>query len=127
MTTLMAVLGAALITAVLYAASQKEAPTFALLLSLAAAAVMLLRLGAAFSQALRGITALGQKTDGPAFACLLRCTGILLLTDHARSLCEEAGAQSLAWCTSLAGRCLVLAAAWPLLSEVCRRIWELTG
>lgn len=125
--TALTVLGAALVTAVLYAAVQKESPVFALLLSLAAALAILLRLGAEFKSVLEGIIAVGQKTDGQALTCLLRCTGILLLTDHARTLCEETGAQSLAWCTSLAGRCLVLAAAWPLLSEVCGRIWELTG
>lgn len=127
MTALSVVVGAALISALLYAALQKLSPAFALVLSLAAAAVMLLRLSAVLQSLLRGIAQLGRKTDGEAFACLLRCAGVLLLTDYARSLCEEADAPSLAWCTSFAGRCLVLAAAWPLLREVCEQIWELTG
>ena len=38
-----------------------------------------------------------------------------------------AGADSLAWCTGLAGRLLVLAAAFPLLEEICQRIWGLAA
>lgn len=127
MTALAVVLGAALISAVLYAALQRVSPVFALVLSLAAAAVMLLRLSTVLQSVVRTLAEFAQRVDGEAFVCLVRCAGILLLTDYASALCEEAGAQSLAWCTSFAGRCLVLAAAWPLLEEICRWIWELTG
>lgn len=127
MTAALAVAGAAALIAVLYALVQKASPGFALVLSAAGAVVILLRLGAAFQGAWQGVAQLGQKTDGEAFGCLLRCAGILLVCDYARALCEEAGVESLAWCTSLAGRCLMLAAAWPLLGEVCGRLWELTG
>ena len=51
----------------------------------------------------------------------------LLVSIYARTLCEEAGAESLAWCASLAGRLLVLAAAWPLLEEIGQRIWSVLG
>ncbi|MGN0707822.1 MAG: stage III sporulation protein AD [Faecalibacterium sp.] len=127
MSAALAVLGAALLAAVCYALLQKTSPAFALLLSLGAAAVLLLRLSTAFRTMLQGLMQLGQRVDGEAFSCLLRCAGILLLTDYARTLCEEAGADSLAWCTGFAGRCLVLAAAWPLLETICARIWELAG
>ena len=50
-----------------------------------------------------------------------------LLTDYARTLCEEAGADTLAWCAGFAGRCLVLAAAFPLLEEICQKIWGLAA
>ena len=50
-----------------------------------------------------------------------------LLTDYARTLCEEAGAEALAWCTGLSGRVLALAAAWPLLEEIGQRIGSLLG
>lgn len=122
-----AIAGAAVITAVLYASVQDSSPVFALMLSLAAACVILLRIGSAVQGAFGGIFELARRADSEAFASLARCAGILLLTDYAKALCDEAGAQSLAWCTSLAGRCLVLAAAWPLLREICARIWELTG
>lgn len=101
---------------------QKYAPLFGLLFSVGAALVLLARLGTAVQTILQGVRLLAQRTDGQAFSCLLRCAGILLLTDYLRTLCEEAGADSLGWCTGFAGRCLVLAAAFPLLEEVCRKI-----
>ena len=70
---------------------------------------------------------LGQRTNAQAFSCLLRSAGILLLADYVRTLCEEAGADALAWCAGLAGRCLVLAAVWPLLEQIFQTIWGLVG
>ena len=71
------------------------------------------------------------QTDDAAAAdsqtCLLRSAGILLLADYVRTLCEEAGAGTLAWCAGLAGRCLVLAAVWPLLEQIFQTIWGLAG
>lgn len=121
------VLGAALAAAVLYAALKEQAPVFALFLSLGAALVILLHLGAAFQELLAWLAALQSQIDSEAFACLLRAAGILLLSDYTCTLCREAGADSVAWCANLAGRCLVLAAAWPLLREVYQTIWELTA
>ena len=92
---------------------QRYSPAFALLLSLGAAVWLLLRLA--------------QRTNAQAFFCLLRSAGILLLADYVRTLCEEAGADTLAWCAGLAGRCLVLAAVWPLLEQIFQTIWGLVG
>ena len=84
-------------------------------------------LSTAAQTVLSGLTKLEQRAGGDAFSCLLRCTGIILLADYAHSLCEEAGAESLAWCTALAGRVLVLAAAWPLLEEIGQKIGSIAG
>ena len=94
---------------------QRYSPAFALLLSLGAAVWLLLRLAQPLRGVLQAMVQLGQRTNAQAFSCLLRSAGILLLTDYVRTLCEEAGADTLAWCAGLAGRCLVLAAVWPLL------------
>ena len=99
---------------------QRYSPAFALLLSLGAA-VWLLR------GVLQAMVQLGQRTNAQAFSCLLRSAGILLLADYVRTLCEEAGADTLAWCAGLAGRCLVLAAVWPLLEQIFQTIWGLVG
>ena len=106
---------------------RKDAPAYAFLLSVGAALFVLLQLGVAVQELLRNVLAFSRRVDGPAFACLLRCAGILLLTDYARTLCEEAGADTLAWCAGFAGRCLVLAAAFPLLEEICQKIWGLAA
>ena len=89
--------------------------------------MILVRVGAVFRSVLLGVARLGEQAGGAAFSCLVRSAVIFLLTDYTRTLCEEAGADSLAWCVGLAGRCLVLAAAWPLLEEILQRIGSMTG
>ena len=85
------------------------------------------RLTVSLQGMIAGLAALASRVDGVAFASLLRCAGVLLLTDYASAVCKEAEAEALAWCTGFAGRVLTLAALWPLLEEVCGMIWELTG
>ena len=121
MSTSFSILGAVVVFAAAQLLLRKDAPAYAFLLSVGAALFVLLQLGVAVQELLR------RRVDGPAFACLLRCAGILLLTDYARTLCEEAGADTLAWCAGFAGRCLVLAAAFPLLEEICQKIWGLAA
>ena len=112
MSAAVAVFGIALLAALLYA----------LLLSLGAALVLLVRAGTSIRTVLSGIARLAGQADSGAFSCLVRSAAIVLLTDYTRTLCEEAGAESLGWCVGLAGRCLVLAAAWPLLEEILQTI-----
>ena len=120
MSAAVAVFGIALLAALLYAVLEKQAPAYALLLSLGAALV--LRAGTSIRTVLSGIARLAGQADSGAFSCLVRSAAIVLLTDYTRTLCEEAGAESLGWCVGLAGRCLVLAAAWPLLEEILQTI-----
>ena len=122
-----AVFGIALLAALLYTVLQKSAPEYALLLALGAALVVLVRAGSAIQTALSGVTRLAGQAGEGAFACLLKSAALALLTDYTRTLCEEAGAESLAWCVGLAGRCLVLAAAWPLLEEILQKIGSIAG
>lgn len=119
MSATVAVFGIALLAALLYAVLEKQAPAYALLLSLGAALVLLVRAGTSIRTV---IARLAGQADSGAFSCLVRSAAIVLLTDYTRTLCEEAGAESLGWCVGLAGRCLVLAAAWPLLEEILQTI-----
>ena len=118
MSTSFSILGAVVVFAAAQLLLRKDAPAYAFLLSVGAALFVLLQLGAAVQELLRNILAFSRRVDGPAFACLLRCAGILLLTDYARTL---------SWCAGFAGRCLVLAAAFPLLEEICQKIWGLAA
>lgn len=122
MSAAVAVFGIALLAALLYAVLEKQATAYALLLSLGAALVLLVRAGTSIRTVLSGIARLAGQADSGAFSCLVRSAAIVLLTDYTRTLCEEAGAESLGWCVGLAGRCLVLAAAWPLLEEILQTI-----
>ena len=112
-------LGLAVMGAVLYTLFQKSAPAFGLFVSMGAAVLVLWKISTAAQTVLSGLTKLEQRAGGDAFSCLLRCTGVILLA--------EAGAESLAWCASLAGRLLVLAAAWPLLEEIGQKIGSIAG
>ena len=127
MDSLLPTLGLAIAAALLYGLLRKSAPAFALLLSLAAGLVILARLVFWMDGILAGLTALANRVEGIAFTSLLRCAGVLLLTDYACAVCREAEAEALAWCTAFAGRILTLAALWPLLEVVCEMIWKLTG
>ena len=122
MSAAVAVFGIALLAALLYAVLEKQTPAYALLLSLGAALVLLVRAGTSIRTVLSGIARLAGQADSGAFSCLVRSAAIVLLTDYTRTLCEEDGAESLGWCVGLAGRCLVLAAAWPLLEEILQTI-----
>ena len=116
-------LGLAVMGAVLYTLFQKSAPAFGLFVSMGTAVLVLWKISTAAQTVLSGLTKLEQRAGGDAFSC----TGVILLADYAHSLCEEAGAESLAWCTALAGRVLVLAAAWPLLEEIGQKIGSIAG
>ena len=122
-------LGLAVMGAVLYTLFQKSAPAFGLFVSMGAAVLVLWKISTAAQTVLSGLIKLEQRAGGDAFSCLLRCTGVILLADYARALCEEAGAESLAWCTALAGRVLVLAAAlaglFGILAVLGLAVWYL--
>ena len=87
-------LGLVAVLAAMHALLQKELPAYALLLSLGAIVLLLVRLGGTFRSVLEGVALLGQQTDKQAFQCLLRSTGILLLADYTRTLCKESGAEA---------------------------------
>lgn len=127
MTPALAAVGIIVVLAVVQLLLQRSSPVYALLLSVGAASFLLLQLLPTVRALLQDLSALVRQADGQAFSCLLRCAGILLLTDYARMLCEEAGADALGWCAGLAGRCFVLAAASPLLREICQKVWGLAG
>ena len=110
MSTSFSILGAVVVFAAAQLLLRKDAPAYAFLLSVGAALFVLLQLGVAVQELLRNVLAFSRRVDGPAFACL-----------------EEAGADTLAWCAGFAGRCLVLASAFPLLEEICQMIWGLAA
>ena len=78
---LLPTLGLAAAAALLYGLLHKSNPAFALLLSLAAGLAILVRLTVPLQHMAAGLAALAARVDGAAFASLLRCAGVLLLTD----------------------------------------------
>lgn len=127
MNTFTALIASVLLLAAVIVILQKSSPTYALLLSLATAVFLLWKAGQAIQPVLQGIALLGSRTNGQAFSCLIRCAGVLLLTDYTRTVCEEAGAGSLGWCVGFIGRCFMLLTVWPLMESITQTIWGLTG
>lgn len=127
MNTFTSLMASVLLLAVVSVILQRSSPTFALLLSVAAAVFLLWKAGQAIQTVFQGIELLGSQTNGQAFSCLIRCTGVLLLTDYTRTVCEEAGAGSLGWCVGFIGRCFMLSTIWPLLESITQTIWGLAG
>ena len=120
-------LAIAVLAAVLYALFQKSAPTFSLLVSMAAALILLARVGSAAQSVLSGLVRLEQRAGGDAYGCLLRCTGIVLLTDYARTLCEEAGAESPFMVRRLAANSSAALAVLPLTRQTMGRLTALSA
>lgn len=127
MSTFFPLLVLALAAALLHNLLHRDSPAFALLLSLGASVVILFRVGGAAVGILNWLSALQSRLDSPAFSALLRTAGILLLSDYVGTVCREAGAASVGWCTDLAGRCMALVCLWPMLQEITNMIRGLTG
>ena len=75
MESLLPTLGLAVAAALLYGLLCRQAPAFAMLLSLAAGVVILGRLVFFLQGMIAGLTALAGRVDGIAFSSLLRCAG----------------------------------------------------
>lgn len=120
-------LGLAVMGAVLYTLFQKSAPAFGLFVSMGTVVLVLWKISAAAQTVLSGLTKLEQRAGGDAFpvCCGVRASSCWPITPTRSA--RRRGAESLAWCTALAGRVLVLAAAWPLLEEIGQKIGSIAG
>lgn len=118
---------AALLLAVLYVLLKETQPAYALLLAAAGCAGMLLLAAAGGARLLSWLQALQGTADSEAFACLIKAAAILLLTEYTRSLCRDAGLTAMGCCVEFCGRCLVLTAAFPMLSRVYQTVWGLAA
>lgn len=116
------VAGFALTAAVLIVLLRQYLPAYSVL-ALAGAAVLFLGAFAAAAAPLAAwLEGLGELAGREEFACLLKAAGIALVAQNLQELCRDAGLGALAYGAELAGRCLVLTAALPLLRQVLERL-----
>ena len=108
----------AFVTAVLSLALKKEQPAFAFLVSVCAAAVVLLAVAQQLSPLLQWLHALDGALPGQGIGCLLRVLGIALISQLAGDICREAGLAAAATAGELCGRVLILLQALPLLQQL---------
>ena len=114
--------------AMLQAAFKNWLPAWAPLagvLGLAAAAILIQ------SADLKKVLQILQDLEGlagtEAFRCLIKAAGILLVTDYSCGLCRDAGLTAVGTLVEFGGRCLLLAAAWPLFSGILETVGALAG
>lgn len=108
----------ALVTAILSLALKKDQPAFAFLVSVCAAAELLLAVAQQVSPLLQWLHALDGALPGQGISCLLRVLGIALISQLAGDICREAGLAAAATASELCGRVLVLLQALPLLQQL---------
>lgn len=123
-------IGICALCAVLFAALvQKSNKEYALLISLGAAALLLLAVldqaGPLFRQ-VEDLAASGPL-NGEALRLMLRAVGITVVGQVVARLCKDAGESALSYTVELAARAAVLAAALPAVGKILEYLGEIAA
>ena len=124
-----AVIGAGMIAAVLAVVLRQHRPEFALLISLAAGVVILLRVADDILPVVEQVHAIIDRTALPdAYVQILfKALGICFLTQIACDTCKDAGESAIAAKIEIAGKVAVLAVSLPLFTQVLNVVYSLIG
>ena len=127
--SIIAICGAAVITAVLAVTLRTQSPHSAMLLSVCSGAVIILSLLKNMPDMLTGVRAvLGDGgIDTADVAILFKVMGICFVTEFTCDCVTEAGLLSLSTNISFAGKILVLMTALPLFRHILDVIISLAG
>ena len=117
----------AIIVCILYPVIKTYAPQLAPALAVGASLGTIILLREEGARLLAWWIQLGQMLNGDAFACLLKVAVSACFVDWCCNLCKENGLHSVSGCIELAGRCLMIAAALPLIQEVYTILLRLAG
>ena len=112
------VAGVAIVTVVLAVLLRPYSPVYALLASLAGTVVLLAWMLPYAAQALEWMETFSPYLRGEEFLCLVRAAGIALVAQTAQDLCKDAGMTAMGAKVELAGRCMILLSALPMLRQV---------
>jgi stage III sporulation protein AD len=127
--SILAVCGAAIITAVMALLLRQKSPHSALLLSIASGTVIMLSLLRDIPDIITGVNALlgSAGIDGGDIILLFKIVGICFVTEFTCDCVSEAGLLSLSTNISFAGKILVLVTSLPMFERVISVIQELSG
>lgn len=127
--SILAVCGAAIITAVMALLLRQKSPHSALLLSIASGTVIMLSLLRDIPDIITGVNALlgSAGIDGGDIILLFKIVGICFVTEFTCDCVSEAGLLSLSTNISFAGKILVLVTSLPMFKRVISVIQELSG
>ena len=116
-----------LVGALLAVVVRRGSPELALLLTLAAAAAVLLALAEPIRELMTFLTELGERSgvSRELFVPLYKTVGIALVVTVGGELCRDAGESALAAVVETAGAVCALLAALPLLRAVLSLLLEL--
>ena len=116
-----------LVGALLAVVVRRGSPELALLLTLAAAAAVLLALAEPIRELMTFLTELGERSgvSRELFVPLYKTVGIALVVKVGGELCRDAGESALAAVVETAGAVCALLAALPLLRAVLSLLLEL--
>lgn len=116
-----------LVGALLAVVVRRGSPELALLLTLAAAAAVLLALAEPVRELMTFLTELGERSgvSKELFVPLYKTVGIALVVKVGGELCRDAGESALAAVVETAGAVCALLAALPLLRAVLSLLLEL--
>lgn len=123
-------IGVCALCAVLFAALvQKSNKEYAILISLAAATVLLLAVLDRATPVLRQVESLSSSgaLGGEAVELMLRAVGITVVGQVVSRLCKDAGESALSYTVELAARVTVLAAALPALGKLLEYLGEIAA
>lgn len=127
--SILAVCGAAIITAVMALLLRQKSPHSALLLSIASGTVIMLSLLRDIPDIITGVNVLlgSAGIDGGDIILLFKIVGICFVTEFTCDCVSEAGLLSLSTNISFAGKILVLVTSLPMFERVISVIQELSG
>ena len=115
-----AVAGVAIVTVILAVLLRPYSPVYALLASLAGTVVLLAWMLPYAAQTLQWLENVSPYLRQEEFLCLVRAAGIALIAQTAQDLCKDAGMTAMGAKVELAGRCMILLSALPMLRQVER-------
>ncbi len=117
---LIAIAGAGLVAAAAAVLLRQYKPEYAMLISLAAAGLLLSWILAGIIPALHSIQRMMEDAgySPEALQILLKCLGVCYLSEIAGQICREAGQTAIASKIELAGKMLVLLLCLPLFEQL---------
>lgn len=129
MINLLAIAGAAIVTAVIAVMLRRTHAEFGMLISILAGTLILAMLLGALPQVLEQVTELlrAASLPGEYLLILFKALGLCWLAQFAADSCRDAGESALASKVELAGKTAVLLTTLPLFSAVGELALELAG
>jgi stage III sporulation protein AD len=108
------------VAAVLALTVRQYRPEIALIISAAAAVIILFMAADYISQAIAALADLSEKSgvSGPLLSAVIKIIGVGYVTEFSANICEDAGNKSIADKITLGGKLAILVASLPVLTAV---------